>query len=137
MVFFTNYLSLCRWHTITNIFWVVVSQRKVFSDWFIYPLFISWCNIPRMQWLECQISGKINDFVILVAIKKRFMFLGRNYKHIWSQMTTKTIIQLGVGYVWVCVFMFFDLEFCCSCHMEKACHFQMFLDTLNKTGKIY
>lgn len=28
-----------------------------------------------------------------------------------------------------------DLKICCSCHMEKAYHFQMFLDTWNKTGK--
>lgn len=27
-----------------------------------------------------------------------------------------------------------DLECSCSCHMEKAFHFQMFLDTWNETG---
>lgn len=51
--YFTYHLSWCRWHTITNIFRVVVSQRKVLCDRFIYPLFISWCHIPRMQWVEC------------------------------------------------------------------------------------
>ena len=64
-------------------------------------------------------------------------------------MTTKINIHLGctpnIG-LWVCVFLLtavaftiptvvVDLKICCSCHMEKAYHFQMFLDTWNKTGK--
>ena len=84
-IFSTYYLSLCRWHTLANIFWVMASQRKVLFGWFIYSLFISWYNIPRMHWIECQVSGKINNgFGILAAIQIRLMFLGRNDKHTWS-----------------------------------------------------
>ena len=85
LLFSTYYLSLCRWHTLANIFWVMASQRKVLFGWFIYSLFISLCNIPRMQWIECQVSGKINNgFGIVAAIQLSLMILGRNDKHTWS-----------------------------------------------------
>ena len=38
-----------------------------------------------MQWIECQVSGKINNgFGIVAAIQLSLMILGRNDKHTWS-----------------------------------------------------
>lgn len=50
-------LILNRWYSTSNICRVVANQRKVCSIGFFHTIFVSRCNIQKLQWTEYQVPG--------------------------------------------------------------------------------